>query len=411
MTVSRSGSAVSKHTPHDETPLLESLAPSIKLENSEETLLGVGHQKRKDRSSPDAQSGPQDAIANHTRKRVRTGDVYAMSSGGQSRLQRHATFWYPDADTVLAVEDVLYRLSSSRLKDQSELFSDLLSGEPNVTTLQEVEISRQGDETCYSIRCLAAKDFDVLLNMDRRPTEFHLKMPSFHQVAAILRAASLLKMDDYRAFAINHLESWWPTDVYRIPQNMRPHAVDTFILCRQCDVPQLLRPVFYELVRDQRGRLENTAVQGPNEQSDVTMDDAQPSLVECSLKLLSREDERLVFRARELFLIAWFDTTSRQPNRSCSQVGSGSKSGQCPSVRRKDIAWDAAVHKSGIFREFMYDPISGLRALAVLEWGNEDARWCNQCVEQMQQNWTEKTEKLWSQLDELLGFDGGEAAT
>ncbi|KAF8845496.1 hypothetical protein BDN67DRAFT_462325 [Paxillus ammoniavirescens] len=338
---------------------------------------------------------------------MRSGDAISTALGRQ--LQKHATYWYPDADTVISVEDVLYRLSSSRLKDQSELFSDLLSGEPSAATLRAVDTSRQGDEvTCYSVRHLAAKDFDVLLRMDRRPTEFHVNTPSFHQVAAILRAASLLKMDGYRAFAINRLESWWPTDVRLISRNPRRHAAEAFILCRQCDVLQLLKPVFYDLVRDQHRRIEGTAVKESKEEMGVTIDHPESSCVDLGLDALSREDERLVFRARELFLIAWFNTGLRTPSRTCdSDRGTGLK--KCPTPRQKDTAWNASVHKSGLFEEFMHDPIMGLEALGALKWGSEDKSWCGLCVEQVQQKWTETTEKLWNQLDELLGVDGVKA--
>ncbi|KIK97889.1 hypothetical protein PAXRUDRAFT_749005 [Paxillus rubicundulus Ve08.2h10] len=376
----------------------------------EGSSLDVGHRGRRMRC---AQSKLQDAATNHARKRMRSGDAIPTAPVGQ--LQKHATFWYPDGDTVVSVEDILYRLSSSRLKDQSELFSDLLSGKPSAATLQVVDISRRGDEeTCYSIRRLVAKDFDVLLHMDRRPTQFHVNVPSFHEVAAILRTASLLKMDGYRAFAVSRLESWWPTDVRRVAQNPQQHAAEAFILCRQCDVPQLLRPVLYDLVRDQRARFKDTAAKEPKEESDMTVDHVVSSCGDPGLDALSREDERLVFRARELFLITWFNAGLRKPS-SCPRTDADSDTGfeKCPTPRQKDTAWNASVHKSGLFKEFMHDPIMGLGALAALKWRSGDKGWCDRCVEQMQmqQKWTETTERLWNLLDELLGVDGMKSET
>ncbi|KIJ68852.1 hypothetical protein HYDPIDRAFT_25100 [Hydnomerulius pinastri MD-312] len=382
---------------------------SIKMEDVEESQALGGSQKRKGAPSPE-QSEPDDATPDHSRKRLRTGD---FTSREQPRMKKHANFWYSDADTIIVVEDVLYKLSSSRLKDQSELFQDLLSGQPNNHTLEEIEVSHQPEETWYIIRHLTAKDFDVLLNMDRRPTDFCLTMPSFQDVAAILRSATLLKMDGYRAFAIHYLRSWWPSDLCCVTQNRRPYAVETFLLCRQCNVPQVLKPVFYELIRDPRGRFKVPGANASHKQGNTGCSASSQAehLEERALDALSRDDETLVLRAREIFLIAWFDTTIRNPSRSCALRGSDNKVKQCPSSSKKNSTWEALVHTSGLFQKFMYDPIGGFEALAAVAWKSEAEKWCSQCVERMGEKWTKRAQELWDQLDEILELGEREVAT
>ncbi|KAH7883983.1 hypothetical protein F5I97DRAFT_1969248 [Phlebopus sp. FC_14] len=358
-------------------------------------------QKRKDAPSPDRtpdHSGHGDTYA---RKRLRTEDTDTDLSGGDKTLEKHATFWYTDADTVIAVENVLYRLSSSRLKDQSEVFRGLLSDEIDATAYEQVTLSDVDGETCYCVQDLAAGDFDVLLSMDRRPTDFCLKVPSFQEVAAILRAASVLKMDGYRAFAISYLENWWPSELCRVSENPRPYAVETFLLGQQCHAPQLLKPVLYELIRDPRWQREPDDGQEPDEENELENAWVHVEPEERGLESLSREDERLVHRARELVLLAWFETTSCNPSRSCVRRASDSKE-QCPSTPKKRSMWEAIVHMSGLFRKYLYDPIRGFDALIAVEWEDQ---WCQDCVEQMHALWTKKKEELWDQLDELLSVD------
>lgn len=62
-----------------------------------------------------------------------------------------------------------------------------------------------------------------------------------------------------------------------------------------------------------------------------------------------------------------------------------------------DNIWIQKVKRSGIYEDYMYDPICGLERLCNIDW--EEEGFCKGCVRSWKNAWTKKRVKLWGDLD------------
>ncbi len=74
---------------------------------------------------------------------------------------------------------------------------------------------------------------------------------SFPTLASILRAANAYGFTSLHKWAKHQFESMWPTGIDEVP--MTPHAspfiLESFLLAQECNIPKVLKRLFYELIR------------------------------------------------------------------------------------------------------------------------------------------------------------------
>ncbi|KAG2093568.1 hypothetical protein BD769DRAFT_322655 [Suillus cothurnatus] len=81
------------------------------------------------------------------------------------------------------------------------------------------------------------------------PYGYYFVPPTFQVLAAILRAATKLGFDTYRAFAVKLLENAWSSSLADLTTESKSNAAEVVVLARTCGVESVLKRAFYEMVR------------------------------------------------------------------------------------------------------------------------------------------------------------------
>lgn len=172
----------------------------------------------------------------------------------------------------------------------------------------------------------------------------------------------------------------WPVSIDNLTPRRIPHAVESLTLARECDIPAICKRVLYELVRSPKFGQQPT---GPR---------------------LSSADLNALSTVREELTTLWIDVTAA-PSGSSLTKGMAVCGLQYPGCTtregaRADSAHVKLVSSSGIFRDFVWDPVCGLQALAEQDWAGEG--FCRECVELRKVVWRTMREKVWEKLDGLF---------
>jgi hypothetical protein len=224
-------------------------------------------------------------------------------------------------------------------------------------------------------------------------------------LAAILRAATKLGFDTYRAFTVKLLENAWSSSLTDLTTESKSNAAEVVVLARTCGVESVLKRAFYEMVRVTGYGLGDGELDGS---------DGEES------QEISRADERRLERMREHLILAWsqvavrVDRSFKCPNQSKETSGTpgrahilGSTTSTCllgcPSLSLKQDAWERHVHDSGLYDEYQFDPLSGLQALIDIKWDEES--WCSDCVRARREAWTKMRQKTWERIGVWMGLD------
>lgn len=219
----------------------------------------------------------------------------------------------------------------------------------------------------------------------------------------------------------------WPQDLAQLTPEPRPesHAVETILLAQHCDVPEILKSAYFELLRT------------PNfgQDLEVYVVHASPSRSQShtQLEIASEDDEthappprlaasdlvRLV-RAKEALQAEWLALTRAAPLPSAfpcrlSQFASDNSvslakqkiaAQDCQKARRADGAhWPARLFEAEVFEAGFADVFRGLEMLVRdVDWAGMG--YCATCVGERRDAWGEMRVKLWKRLDVLLGLRG-----
>ncbi|KAG1865551.1 hypothetical protein DFJ58DRAFT_699273 [Suillus subalutaceus] len=310
---------------------------------------------------------------------------------------KNEQFWILDGNTVLEVGGVLFKLHRSRLVDQSIFFSHLLD-ERNVQ-MDGVVVKSDENGIVYHLSNTTPKDLEALLQLDKNPMAYYLVPPPFPVLAAIIRAATALRFDTYRAFAVKHLENAWSSSVTDLTTERKSNAVEVVVLARTCGINSVLKRAFYEMVRVAGYGLGDGEFDADNGE--------RPQEI-------SRADERRLERMREHLISAWLqvavrvDRTFICPNQPKEPTaGTESRSStlpKCPSLYSKRDAWERRVHDSGLYAEYKFDPFCGLQALIDIKW-DEDEGWCSDCVHAKREVWRTMRQRTWERIEVWMGLD------
>ncbi|KAF9234954.1 hypothetical protein BU15DRAFT_51974 [Melanogaster broomeanus] len=320
--------------------------------------------------------------------------------------QKHEKFWVLDGHVVLEAGGVLFRLHRSQLVDQSILFADVFDRGADVDEEYRNEVDMvdgEGGLVCR-LKTVTAVDLQALLEYDRHPTQFYFAKPTLSALASILRAATSLQFTHYRAVAIKFLEEEWSTSLDDITEEYKPGALEVAALGRKCGVPGVLKRAFYEMTRRS-----GYGLGGDDECMEV---DSEGEEVVEGKEEITRSDERLIERLREHLVLAWAQNTARlDPSFKCpyqAKRGSGKAtqihSPKCTSMNAKREAWDRLVHESGIYQDYLFDPIAGLQRLLEIDWEAEG--WCEECVRMRKEAWSKARQRLWDRVNVWMGVDG-----
>ncbi|KAG1761742.1 hypothetical protein EDD22DRAFT_779334 [Suillus occidentalis] len=284
---------------------------------------------------------------------------------------KHERFWILDGNTVLEVGGVLFRLHRSRLVDQSTFFAGLLNDQD---VLMDDSVIVESDEhgTVYHLSNTTSTDLEALLQLDKDPMAYYFVPPAFQVLAAILRAATALGFNTYRAFAVKLLENAWSSSLTDLTAESKSNAVEVVVLARTCGIESVLKRAFYEMVRVSGYGL-----------GDGELDSADGEEI-------SRADERRLERMREHLISSW--------SQDCGAHG------LCPAMCWKQDAWERRVHDSGLYDEYQFDPLCGLQALIDIKWDEEEG-WCSDCVRVRREAWTRMRQKTWERIGVWMGLD------
>lgn len=216
------------------------------------------------------------------------------------------------------------------------------------------------------------------------------KPPEFSQLASILRAAQKLQFSSLEDFASRTLLKMWPGDLGKLTVARIKHASETIVLARDCNIPELLKRAFYELLR--KARL--------GEDEDADADDPDTARTQ-----IARQDLARLIKTREELVSRWIFTAGSPPDIVCPLASvdpPSDESARCLQARANNLVnWHEAVKKT-LFEECLYDPLIGLQRLAEIQW--EDLGYCRGCVKAWRDSWLAQKEKLWQQLDIWLGL-------
>ncbi|KAG1889281.1 hypothetical protein F4604DRAFT_1644273 [Suillus subluteus] len=297
---------------------------------------------------------------------------------------KHEQFWILDGNTVLEVGGVLFKLHRSRLVDQSTFFAGLLD-EQDVLMDDSVVVERDEHGIIYHLSNTTPTDLEALLQLDKNPMDYYFVPPAFQVLAAILRAATRLGFDTYRAFALKLLENTWSSSLADLTTESKSNAAEVVVLARTCGVESVLKRAFYEMVRVTGYGLGD---------GELDSDDERES------QEISRADERRLERMREHLISAWsqvavrVDRSFKCPNRTKGTSGTPGRA----------HILGSRVHDSGLYEEYQFDPLCGLQALIDIKWDEEEG-WCSDCVQARREAWTRMRQKTWGRIGVWMGLD------
>lgn len=210
-----------------------------------------------------------------------------------------------------------------------------------------------------------------------RSRDYFYTPPPFATVTSILRAANALSFDKYKTWAQRYLTDMWSTSLSQLSVTRIPHAIESLALARECDVPAILKRVFYELVRS------------PN----FGQQPGRPRLSCADLDVLST--------ARKELTACWLDTIAT-PFASIDRPAACAPECTMRDTARAEVACTKLIHDSKVCRAFVWDPVCGLQALAELGWAG--VGFFPECVELLRTSmaWRTKREEVWEKLDGMF---------
>ncbi|TDL27697.1 hypothetical protein BD410DRAFT_760816 [Rickenella mellea] len=295
----------------------------------------------------------------------------------------HPNYWYHDGSVVIMVEEQLFRVHRSFLERKSVFFGRLFKRESDRIPISFPKVN------CPIHRVNGrAEDFTRLLDALDDGLAFATNPLSFSSLASVLRASTALEFHDLRAFVLQKFEKMWPDSFDAVTRVRRPHALESIVLAKECNVPKVLKPAMYELLRTptldfnsivkRDGKENNQCLKAPKH-----------------LPLQPTDITNLII-AREKLVSEWVSIAAIRPEYLPCHLW-------CIPTEKQDAAWSILVHKSRLFCDGMYDPICGLAAMVGFpNWAKHG--WCEGCITRNQSVWKAKRAELWSKLDEWLAL-------
>ncbi|KAG1889276.1 hypothetical protein F4604DRAFT_1950215 [Suillus subluteus] len=396
---------VSTHGPScSKTPPLSMQINSVNMEQASTALQKVSND-----CTTSAHANKDDAKNYGKVKEKRGAPGTTSSEPGQGRplkrarsdcatAQNHETFYILDANTLIEVDGVLFKLHRSRLVTKSSFFAQLLEHnlKDDFPNNDDVWVENNGKVTVYHLgNITTADELVTLLKFDDNPIEYYFQPPPLSVLAPILRAATALRFEMYRVWAAQVLGQTWSSSLADLTPEPKENAAEFIALARSCDVNSGVKRALYELARTRRIGLHGNDVLGQS-----------------GLEQISHADQKCVVLIRELSVTTWSEIAVRIATSPCQgdkvntsspwnkKAKSSVPQETCSFEYGTQDAWERRIHDSGLYTKFLFDPVCGAQALIDIPWGEEG--WCSHCIRSKRATWKKIREKLWSDMDKWI---------
>ncbi|KAI0363516.1 hypothetical protein BV20DRAFT_122720 [Pilatotrama ljubarskyi] len=330
-----------------------------------------------DKSSEDI---PEELVPAPKRANSKTTGVNDQFVAGGYR--QSPDFWYPDGNIILVFGDVGYKLVASRL---SRYFTSLPLPHPDCGD-NDVD-----DCKTLSVPNIAPEKFEKLLRYVELPFEYSINTAPRDTVLEIVRTSKLLGCSRalqqalVRIGDLTHSEGPPGPDAWSFCDNYKA-AIEMIHLAREHDVPSILKPAFYELLRDDKfWRV--VKHKGP---------DAVQLPPNDIVRLYTAHAE-LGTEWRELCLIP---PSSRHWSSACT-----CRISQEPPARQH--AWRKMLPDDVLEESDPINSSGDLHALLV----RDPKDWCKSCLKIQQDRWNNARGRWWHELDQWLGLSPRPAAS
>ncbi|KAL6302317.1 hypothetical protein BKA93DRAFT_737171 [Sparassis latifolia] len=368
-------------------------------------------------------SQAKDEVERSASQRSRRGSISKAA-----RITRHEEFWHLDGSVVVLIETIAFKLHRSRLSVQSEFFKRLFSNSPPPQAIavdidgasgsnaednevQEVNVPMFSGCPLYTLTNVTVQDFVELLKAEKLGIAYAFNPPPSPILAAILRAAYALEFGTILEFATHRLQALWPSDLAQLTPDSIPHAAEAIVLARQCNLPQVCKRAFYELLRSPSFEQEADGDNDEDDDNDMYVDEQE----EAGRRLQHADLVRLI-STREKLRSEWLRVVCTPPVPSVvpcplEQIPSDMRDPErepelvrCRATREKnsELWMRAVLNGPTLVESGTYDPLCALQTLCDMDWA--DMGYCHGCVGARRELWGEKREKLWKDLDAWLGL-------
>lgn len=209
-------------------------------------------------------------------------------------------------------------------------------------------------------------------------------------LASIFRAANTLKFNKFRLWSLRELEGRLSNDVTSITQEPLEGSVEALNLALDLDITSIIKRARYELARISSPEWFSLA--------DLTVGDNKRDDTQSQVPL---RDILVLSIAREALVAKWMSVATTAPVDFASlEVQKGQKV-CCPRTAERVVGWNKLVHDSGVYQEWMYDPIYGLQVLSELPWG--ELKYCKECIRKRKDIWQYQKKEMWEDFEAILG--------
>lgn len=246
-------------------------------------------------------------------------------------------------------------------------------------------------------------------------------------LASLLRAAHTLQFETIYTFAAHLLRQRWPQDLSQITREPKEYAVETILLAHECDIPEVLKGAYYELLRapgfgqDLAVYIHAESVSDGKGKHRSALDHETPEDEKNAprARLAASDLVRLV-GAKAALETEWLALARSAPlpsalgpcplapfiNGPHARIDKAKAAEACARTRKADAGegWAARLLQNGVFEAGFKDVFEGIDRLIDVDWAG--IGYCVGCAGERREMWLERREKLWRQLDVLLGLKG-----
>ncbi|KAI0349903.1 hypothetical protein OH77DRAFT_1593928 [Trametes cingulata] len=321
-------------------------------------------------------------------KKETGGDGEPLALPGYRQSQK---FWYPDGNVVIILGDVGFKLYASRL---SHHFTTLPLPQPPQDGAEDGAADTPA--RCEIESRVTPEQFETLLKYLEFPFEYPIHdAPRDTVIELIHTSQSLgcthaLRQALVRLGALTQSEDPPPPDAHAYPDYRT--AIEMISIARKHDVPSLLKPAFYELLRstafwdlvDREGRKAVSLRQG-----------------DLLRMLIARMELGKAWRALYRNPV-WKQSKKDRRKCTCSVTGDSESASDSEEARvRRVQAW-RAMFPEGVLDD--PDPIMCAGQLRT-RFVRDKTGWCDVCLEREESVWIAARRRWWRQLDGWLGLE------
>ncbi|RDX52151.1 hypothetical protein OH76DRAFT_1554335 [Lentinus brumalis] len=369
-------------------PSLFDMEADVKQQDGTGSLAATDGRKRK----ADASAGGAAVVDTKRTKTDKPAGPSTPRQDSQKPKSKCAAFWYEDGNVVIVVEETAFKLYKARLSKFSTYFEAMFAN--------DAEQNRPTMEGCpvYRAEGVAVSDFKQFLEALETPFVFVSKPPSQDTAIAILRASQQLGCQTTRSFAVERLRAIWPNDKPRLPGGSRAFedAIKIMQVSRDCQVPQLRKRAFYELVRSApfwTTLRENRQAVGLPDSDIVALLSARAELQNLFMVLILEPPQ-----GRE----------AECPGLQAAKQGGDPKTAKlcAPRIQKgwgRKANWVMNMYENGDLMVGKTDPLGHLQNLLTERLKVvANAGWCSSCLQERVKAWQDAQGKWWGMLDDWL---------